>query len=214
MNGNGSGAVVAITPDPTVFVVDDDQDMRELLRHLVGSVGLTVETSARAQQFLDTYDAGRPGCLVLDVRMPGMSGLDLQEELAARKISLPIIMITGYGDVPTAVCALRAGAVDFVEKPFSRQLLLDRIRHAMEVDRKARRAQAQRAEVAARLARLTPREREVMELVIAGNANKVIAIDLGLCEKTVEVHRARVMRKMEVDCLAELVRLNLPMRDE
>jgi len=144
--------------------------------------------------------------------MPGLSGIDLQDELVARKAQLPVIMISGYGDVTTAARAMRAGAIDFLEKPISRQLLLDRVREALEVDRQRRRAEAERAEVAARVARLTPRERQVMELVVSGNTNKVIAIDLGLCEKTVEVHRAHVMEKMKVQSLAELVRLAILVR--
>ena len=149
---------------------------------------------------------------MVDLRMPGLSGIDLQEELVTRGMSLPVIMISGYGDVMTAARAMRAGAIDFLEKPISRQLLLDRVREALEVDRQRRRVEAERAEVAARVARLTPRERQVMELVVSGNTNKVIAIDLGLCEKTVEVHRAHVMEKMKVQSLAELVRLAILVR--
>ena len=196
-------------PEPTVFVVDDDPAMRESLRWLLQSVGLAVETHAGAAAFLSSYDPSRSGCLVLDMRMPGMSGLNLQDELIARRITLPIIIITGYAEVPTAVRALKRGAVDFIEKPFSDELLLDRIRQAIETDRQTRDAEAQRAEVTVRFAQLTPREREVMELVIAGKANKVIAAELGLSPKTVEVHRANVMRKMAVDSVAELVRLGL-----
>jgi FixJ family two-component response regulator len=148
--------------------------------------------------------------LLLDVRMPGMSGLNLQEELAARRISLPVIIITGYPEWSTAVRALKTGAVDFIQKPiFSDQLLLDRIRQAIETDRQTRDLEAQRAEVAARVAQLTTRERQVMELVVAGKPNKLIAADLGLSPKTVEVHRANVMKKMAADSLAELVRLQL-----
>jgi FixJ family two-component response regulator len=192
---------------PTVFVVDDDAGVRESLRWLVHSVGMTVEVYETGQEFLDAIGEDRPGCLVLDVRMPGMSGLELQQELAGRGITLPIIMVTGYGDVPTAVRALTAGALDFIEKPFSRQLLLERIRRAVVIDASARRAQAERAEVAGRMATLTPREREVMQMVVAGKTNKVMAMSLGICEKTIEVHRAHVMRKMRVESLAELVRM-------
>ncbi|MFI5397089.1 MAG: response regulator transcription factor [Candidatus Binatia bacterium] len=198
----------------TVFVVDDDPAMRESLRWLIESVGLNVETFPTAQEFLESYDPSTPGCLVLDIRMPGMSGLDLQSELAARKIPVPILIITGHAEVPVAVRALKAGALDFIQKPFSDQLLLDRIRRAIEADVLSRRAWSERAEVAARVGQLTPREREVMDLVIAGKANKVIASELGLSPKTVEVHRAHVMKKMQVDSLADLVRLGILARGE
>ena len=194
---------------PTVYIVDDDAEMRETLRSLVSSVNLPVETYASAQEFLETQSGGRAGCLVADLRMPGLSGIDLQEELLSRGTKLPVIMISGYGDVPTAARAMRAGAIDFLEKPISRQLLLDRVREGLDVDRQRRRVEAEKAEIAGRVARLTPRERQVMEMVVRGNTNKVIAIDLGLCEKTVEVHRAHVMEKMKVQSLAELVRLAL-----
>jgi FixJ family two-component response regulator len=200
--------------NPTVFVVDDDPAIRESLRWLIESVGLNVKIFATAQEFLEGYDPSSAGCLVLDIRMPGMSGLDLQNELAARKANIPILIITGHAEVPVAVRAMKAGALDFIEKPFSDQLLLDRIRRAIEKDAEFRRVNSQRAEVAARLAGLTPREREVMDLVIAGKANKVIASELGLSPKTVEVHRAHVMKKMRVDSLADLVRVGMLSRNE
>ncbi len=200
--------------NPTVFVVDDDPAIRESLRWLIESVGLNVKIFTTAQEFLGEYDPSNPGCLVLDIRMPGMSGLDLQNELATRHINIPILIITGHAEVPVAVRAMKAGALDFIEKPFSDQLLLDRIRRAIEKDGEVRRAHSQHAEVAARLAQLTPREREVMDLVIAGKANKVIASELGLSPKTVEVHRAHVMKKMQVDSLADLVRLGMLSRAE
>ena len=196
-------------PDPTVFVVDDDPAMRDSLRWLLQSVGLAVETFGAAEEFLTQYDATKPGCLVLDVRMPGMSGLKLQDVLAERHIRLPVIIITGYAEVPSAVRALKTGAIDFIEKPFSDELLLDRIRQAIDTDRQMREAAAQRATVMERFASLTSREREVMELVSAGKANKVIAAELNLSPKTVEVHRANVMKKMEVDSVAELVRASV-----
>jgi FixJ family two-component response regulator len=204
----------AMPPEPTVFVVDDDPAMRDSLCWLLQSVDLHVETYPSADAFLAAYDPGRPGCLVLDVRMPGMSGLNLQDELRTRHIRLPIIMLSGHAEVPTAVRALKAGAIDFMEKPFSDELLLDRIRQAIDLDREQREAEARRTAVAARYALLTPREREVMELVTAGKANKVIAADLGLSPKTVEVHRAAVMDKMHADSVADLVRMRMALADD
>jgi FixJ family two-component response regulator len=193
--------------DPTVFVVDDDAAVRESLCWLVESAGLNAESYATAQEFLEAYDPRQPGCLVLDVRMPGLSGLDLQEQLAAQGIMLPVIIITGHGEVPMAVRAMKGGAIDFIEKPFSDQLLLDRAREAIAQDAHNRVEQARRAEVAARLALLTPREREVMEMVVSGKANKQVGASLGISQKTVEAHRAQVMRKTRADSLAELVQL-------
>jgi two-component system, LuxR family, response regulator FixJ len=198
-----------MSADPTVFVVDDDPAMRQSLRWLLQSVGLAVETYATAEAFLTTVDSARPGCLVLDVRMPGMSGLHLQEELKNRGIVLPIIVVTGYAEVPTAVRALKSGAIDFIEKPFSDQLLVDSVRHALELDQEARATEAERSEITARLALLSTREHEVMERVTDGKPNKVIATELGIGEKTVEVHRANVMRKMCVNSVAALIRLVL-----
>ena len=199
---------------PTVFIVDDDPAVRDSLRWLLGSVDLAVETYATGEHFLRAYDPARPGCLVLDVRMPGMGGLRLQEELTAQGIRLPIIILTGYAEVQTAVRALKTGAFDFLEKPYSDEMLLDRIHHAIETDRQTRAAAALRAEVAAHYALLTPREREVMGLVTAGKANKVIATELGLSPKTVEVHRAAVMDKMGADSVADLVRLEVLLQSE
>ena len=193
--------------DPTVFVVDDDAAVRESLCWLVESAGLNAESYATAQAFLEAYDPRQPGCLVLDVRMPGLSGLDLQEQLAAQGIMLPVIIITGHGEVPMAVRAMKGGAIDFIEKPFSDQLLLDRAREAIAQDAQNRVEQARRAEVAARLALLTPREREVMEMVVSGKANKQVGASLGISQKTVEAHRAQVMRKTRADSLAKLVQL-------
>ena len=197
---------------PTVYVVDDSPALRKSLRWLIKSAGLTAETYGSAREFLDAYDPTKPGCLVLDVRLQQMSGLDLQAELAARRVPTPIIIITAYGDVPTAVRALRGGAVDYIQKPFSDQLLLDRIWQAIERDREARRTEAIRAEVAQRLARLTPREREVMGGLVAGMTSREIAADLRLSVRTVEAHRAQVLAKMEVDSGTKLVRLVLSNR--
>lgn len=193
--------------DATVYVVDDDPAMRKSLAFLIESVSLKVETFSTGQEFLDRYDGGRPCCLVLDVRMPGMSGLELQEALKAKGIAIPLIFITGYGEVPTAVRAMQSGAVGFMEKPFSDQVLLERIELAIARDREVSEVQERTAEVLSRVARLTPREREVMNLVVNGLPNKQIAARLGLSQKTIEVHRAHVMTKMESDSLAELVRL-------
>ena len=220
MSRGSASAASLVSPEgskdmqSTVFVVDDDPAIRESLRWLIESVGLKVKVFTTANEFLESYDPSLPGCLVLDIRMPGMSGLDLQNELAAREVSIPILIITGHAEVPVAVRAMKAGALDFIEKPFSDQLLLDRIRRAIEKDVEFRQAHSERAEVAARLAQLTPREREVMDLVIAGKANKVIASELGLSPKTVEVHRAHVMKKMQVDSLADLVRVGMLSRNE
>jgi two-component system, LuxR family, response regulator FixJ len=194
-------------PEPTVFVVDDDRAMRDSLRWLLESVGLTVRTYSTAADFLREYEPAQPGCLVLDVRMPGMSGLDLQAELVRRGAGLPTIVVTGHAEVPMAVRAVKAGAVDFIEKPFSDQLLLDRVRQALEIDRLEREVRHRREEARRRLESLTAREREVLGLVAAGKANKEIAASLRLSPKTVEVHRAHVMSKMAVDSLAELIRV-------
>lgn len=195
--------------EANVFVVDDDEAMRSSLKWLIESVGMQVHTYPSAQAFLDAYYPGRAGCLLLDVRMPGMSGLELQTYLVRREIRLPVIIITGHGDVSMAVRAMKAGAVDFIEKPFDGEALLGSIRDALQYDEKQRVLRAQRADIAARLAELTPREHEVMNMVTDGKSNKEIAAALGVSAKTVEVHRARVMDKMRADSLAELVRLVL-----
>jgi FixJ family two-component response regulator len=199
--------------DPVVFVVDDDDAVRDSLALLMKSVGLAVETYPSARDFLDHFDPERIGCLVLDVRMPGMSGIELQERLAKRNATLPIIFVTGHGDVPMAVHALRAGAVDFIQKPFSDQALLDRIQQSLEEHARRRGEDVKKAAIRERIAGLTPREREVMSMVIEGKANKVIAIDLGVSERTVEIHRARVMEKMQASSLPDLVRMVLESRD-
>ncbi len=191
----------------TVFVVDDDDAMRESLTWLIESVGLKVETFSSADSFLKAYYPGRSGCLLLDVRMPGMSGLELQGHLQDQQITLPVIMITGHGDVPMAVRAMKAGAIDFIEKPFNDEQLLESIRNALAVDDTRRDEQSFKADIASRLELLTPRETEVMDMVTAGKSNKEIANTLGVSAKTVEAHRAKVMEKMQAGSLAELVRL-------
>jgi len=192
---------------PTVFVVDDNQAMRNSLKWLIESVGMKVEVFASADEFLQSYFPGCPGCVLLDVRMPGMNGLDLQEFMQERRIRIPVIIITGHGDVPMAVRAMKAGAVDFIEKPFRDELLLESIQKAIQIDNRQREVQGARSSIAARLAQLTPRELEVMEMVTEGASNKEIAVSLGVSTKTVEAHRARVMEKMEATSLAELVKM-------
>ncbi|MEO2168581.1 MAG: response regulator transcription factor [bacterium] len=195
-----------MSAEPTVFVVDDDSAMRDSLRWLLESVDFAVLAFESAPDFLKHYDRQRPSCLILDVRMPGMSGLDLQDELLRRGINIPMIMISAHGDVPVAVRALKSGAIDFIEKPFSEQLLLDRVRQALASDERASREGKVNDEIAERVKELTPREKEVMDLVVKGRPNKAIAAHLGLSQKTVEIHRARVMAKMKAGSLAELVR--------
>lgn len=192
---------------PTVFVVDDDEAVRRALELLIRSEGLPVDTFASADEFLSCYSPNQPGCLILDVRMPGTSGLDLQEMLLARKITIPVIIITGHGDVAMAVGAVKKGAVDFLQKPFDDQVLLERVRQALELDAEKREAATRQAEFEARLARLTPREREVLELLIAGKGNKEVALQLGLSRKTVDIHRSHVMMKLGVDSLLEIAKM-------
>jgi len=197
-------------PTPRVYVVDDDPAMRDSLRWLIESIGVQVETFADASSFLAGFRHDVPTCLVLDVRMhQGMSGLDLQALMVERGLVVPTIILTGHAEVSMAVRAVKAGALDFIEKPFSDQLLLDRVRQGIEMDRQEREGRARRAEVLRRLDLLTQREREVLELVVAGKPNKEIALRLGLSPKTVEVHRAHVMEKTQAASVAELVRLVL-----
>ncbi len=207
-----------MSSEPTVFVVDDDQAMRNSLKWLIESVAMRVETYSSAKEFINNYYPGRSGCLLLDVRMPGMSGLELQQYLNEQQIQIPIIIITGHGDVPMAVRAMKAGAVDFIQKPFNDEFLLDSIRNAMTLDEKMRNLQSHRAEIAQRLEQLTPRELEVMAMVTDGKSNKEIANALNVSSKTVEAHRARVMEKMQASSLADLVRMaivaNLPCDDD
>ena len=191
---------------PTVFVVDDDAGVRKSLRLLIETVRLPVETYSSADEFLEACTPERPGCLVLDLRMPGTSGLELQEQLARKGCRLPIIFITAHGDVSTAVRAIRAGAVHFFEKPFSSQELLDTIHKALAADGKARELEARREEARLLLARLTPRERQVCARLVLGAPVKAIAADLLMAKKTCDVHRANIFRKMMVTTLPELVR--------
>lgn len=190
-----------------VFIVDDDDGVRRALERLIRSVGLDVETFRSAQEFLDRDPPERPSCVVTDVRMPGLSGLDLQEALAEAGLPMSIIFMTGHGTVPMTVRAMKAGAADFLQKPVDEQVLLDAIHHALERDGQERADRELQAEIVRRIATLTPREREVFALVVRGMLNKQIAAELGASEKTIKVHRGRVMQKMEADSLAELVRL-------
>src|SRR5919108_2793788 len=198
--------------DAMIFVVDDDAAMREALQRLLRSVGLRVATFASAREFLQHRDADVPGCVVLDVRLPGLSGLDLQRELAAAQLDLPIIFITGYGDIPMTVRAMKAGAVEFLTKPFRDQDLLDAIQQALERDRVAWHRRAALATLRQCYDRLTPREREVMRLVVAGLLNKQIAAELGTSEIMIKVHRGQVMRKMQAASVADLVRMAAQLR--
>ncbi len=196
-------------PKPTVFIVDDDPAIRFAMQALMDSVNLEHEIFESGDEFLTKVTEQRPGCLVLDIRMPGLGGLELQEELIKRGNTLPIIFITGHGDVPMAVEAMQKGAVDFIQKPFRDQELLDRIREALATDEERREEQQQHAEVNERLNRLTNREREVFDLVVTGKPNKVIAYELGVSQRTVEIHRARVMEKMQARSLADLVKMHM-----
>jgi FixJ family two-component response regulator len=193
----------------TVFVVDDDDGVRTSLGILLDSAGYRAVPFASAADFLAQYDPARPGCLLLDMRMPGMTGMELIEELARRGGFVPVIFITGHGDVPMAVEAMKAGAFDFLQKPFSPRNLLERIERALAADTEARQVLSRTEELRQRYTTLTPREKEVMALIVAGHANKVIAMDLGLSERTVEIHRARVMEKMATRSVAHLVRMAL-----
>jgi len=200
-----------MTP-PTVFVVDDNAGVRKSLRALFESAQLAVETYASGEEFLAVYEPNRPGCLLLDVRLRRSNGLDLQDELRRRKATLPIIVLTGHGTVPTSVRALKAGALDFLQKPAPPKVLVERVRAAIEVDRQTRTTAAEGAVVTEQLAHLTPREREVMELLLAGKTSKEIATTLGVSVRTVEGHRRMVLSKTNVSSAAQLVRAVLSVR--
>jgi len=193
--------------DGTVFVVDDDPEIRASLTRLLEEVDLTVQAYSNAQEFLESYDPNCQGCLVLDVRMPGMDGLALQKTLKERGITIPVIMITGHGDVRVAVDALRAGALDFMEKPFRAQPLLERVNQALAQDAESHRRQAESGAIAARAALLTERQRQVMALMVAGETTKTMAAALGLSTKTVDYHRAKVMETMQARSVVQLVRM-------
>lgn len=189
----------------TVFVVDDDAAVCRALQRLLESVGLHVSTYVSAQDFLDELDPDAPGCLVLDVRMPGLSGLDLQDLLNARAVSIPIIFISAHGDVPVSVRAMKGGAVDFFQKPIHHQTFLDAVNRALAKDSETRQRELEKVEIRKRVESLTPREREVLKLLVVGQRNKQIAAELGASERTIKIHRARVMEKMQADSIPDLV---------
>jgi two-component system, LuxR family, response regulator FixJ len=193
--------------DPNIFVVDDDETLRGSLRWLLESLKLNVQTYASAHEFLSTYDPVQPGCLLLDVRMPEISGLQLQDMLKKRRIRIPIIIITGHSDVSMAVRAMKAGALDFIEKPFNDQELLECVQRALAMDARQRGEESQQRIAVERLESLTPREREVLEKVVCGKLNKIIAAELGISMKTVEAHRAKVMEKMGAHSAFELAKV-------
>jgi len=206
--------VTAKKASPTVFVVDDDESVRGSLRFLLRSAGLESRAFGSAPEFLGAYDPAQPGCLVLDVRMPGMSGLELQQELNLRGAVIPVIFITGHGDIPMAVEAMQHGAHDFLQKPFRDEDLIERVRRALAKDAKARAALEEHKVIREHLESLTPREREVLVLMARGKPNKIMAHELGVSQRTVEIHRARVMEKSGASSLAELVRMVMDVEPE
>lgn len=201
--------------EPMVFVVDDDDSVRKALMRLIASVGIKAESFASAEAFLLRQRYEGPCCLVLDIRMPGLSGIDLQETLAKANFTFPLVFITGHGTIPMSVRAIKAGAMDFLEKPFEDQALLDLIKRALEYDKNAKRVHIQKDEILRRFESLTPREKDVFALVVTGKLNKQIAMELDISEKTVKIHRARVMEKMRSESLADLIRASetLPLRN-
>ena len=196
-----------MNPEATVYIVDDDKAVRRFLEGLIKSVGLKVTSCASAREFFDIYEPCSQGCILLDIRMPGTSGLEMQKMLNENKISLPVIILTGHGDVQIAVHAMKAGAVDFIEKPFNNELLLDRIQTTVEQSLRSSTCGVDRTRIAERIELLTPRERQVLDLVVAGETNKGVARQLRISERTVEIHRAKVMAKMKAKSLAELVKM-------
>ncbi|MDP2155703.1 MAG: response regulator [Sulfuricella sp.] len=200
--------------EPTVYIVDDDAEMRSALYRLVRSAGMRAESFASALEFLSAYHSDHTGCLLLDVQMPCMSGLELQQRLKLEQINIPIIFLTGYGNVPAAVGAMKLGAMDFLEKPFDNEVLLDRLQKAIQMDATARLNCHRRSQISHRLARLTPRERETMDMLVAGKPNKAIAGLLGVSVRTVETHRANVMAKMQAESLSDLVRMMLNLKPQ
>jgi len=200
--------MIAKAPTQLVFVIDDDASIREAISRLLHAIGLTVRTFGSAREFLQHRLPDIPACLVLDVRLPGLSGLDLQREMVERGIHVPVIFITGHGDIPMSVQAMKAGAVEFLTKPFRDQDLLDAVRSGIQRDRKGRKERAEIAKLREDLGQLTSRERQVMSLVVAGFLNKQIALRLGASEKTIKIHRGRVMQKMRADSLADLVKMS------
>jgi len=200
--------MIAKAPTQLVFVIDDDASIRDAISRLLHAIGLTVRTFGSAREFLQHRLPDIPACLVLDVRLPGLSGLDLQREMVERGIHVPVIFITGHGDIPMSVQAMKAGAVEFLTKPFRDQDLLDAVRSGIQRDRKGRKERAEVAKLREDLGQLTSREREVMSLVVAGFLNKQIALRLGASEKTIKIHRGRVMQKMRADSLADLVKMS------
>ena len=194
-------------PEPIVFIVDDDEAIRRSSSLLLETVGIKTETFTSCEEFLNAYDPAQAGCLVLDVRMRGMSGLELQAKLKADRVDIPVVIITGHGDVPMAVKAMQNGAIGFIEKPFRDQVLLDNVQKAIELETQVRRERIKRTDIEAKLALLTKREREIMDLLITGKANKMIAHELGISHKTVDFHRGNILEKMGVDSVVELLRL-------
>jgi two-component system response regulator FixJ len=196
-----------MSADPIVYIVEDNDGLRSLIRELVQSIGLPSRTFPSADKFLEQYDPRQRGCLVLDIFMPGMSGLELQDELNRRGAVIPVIFITGHADVASAVAAVRRGACNYLQKPFRNSELIANVREALELDRRSREALAQQDAIRDRIASLTPREREVLELIVRGLASKVMAEEMGLSKRTVELHRSRVMGKMRASSVAQLVRM-------
>jgi two-component system, LuxR family, response regulator FixJ len=211
---NGKHTIDSRLTTPTVFVVDDDEGVRDSLRFLLKSVGLATKTVASATEFLASYNVNQPGCLVLDVRMPAMSGLELQQQLNLRGAVIPVIFITGHGDIPMAVEAMQHGAFDFLQKPFRDQDLIDRLQKALAKDAENRTDLREHDQIRSRFETLTPREHEVLVLMVRGLPNKIMAAELGVSQRTIEIHRARVMEKTTARSLAHLVRMDMDLNPQ